>query len=76
MVGTVLSGLYNEMSIDPVTIAQVGQYSENVYFGKPCGLMDQCACSVGSLIHIDFKDNDHPVAVSYTHLWRYFSIFS
>ncbi len=61
IVGTVLSGLYNDMSIDPVTIAQVGQYSENVYFGKPCGLMDQCACSVGSLIHIDFKDNDHPI---------------
>lgn len=61
MVGTILSGLYNDMKIDPVTIAQVGQYSENVYFGKPCGLMDQCACSVGSLIHIDFKDNDHPI---------------
>lgn len=61
IVGTVLSGLYNDMSIDPVVIAQVGQYSENVYFGKPCGLMDQCACSVGSLIHIDFKDNNHPV---------------
>lgn len=61
MVGTVLSGLYNDMSIDPVTIAQVGQYSENVYFGKPCGLMDQCACSVGSLIHIDFKDNENPI---------------
>lgn len=61
IVGTILSGLYNEMSIDPVTIAQVGQYSENVYFGKPCGLMDQCACSVGSLIHIDFKDNNHPI---------------
>lgn len=61
MIGTILSGLYNDMSIDPVTIAQVGQYSENVYFGKPCGLMDQCACSVGSLIHIDFKDNNHPV---------------
>lgn len=60
-VGTVLSGLYNEMSVDPVVIAQIGQYSENVYFGKPCGLMDQCACSVGSLIHIDFKDNMHPV---------------
>lgn len=60
-IGTILSGLYNQMSIDPVTIAQVGQYSENVYFGKPCGLMDQCACSVGSLIHIDFKDNDHPI---------------
>ena len=49
------------MSVDPVLIAQVGQYSENVYFGKPCGLMDQCACSVGSLIHIDFEDNNHPV---------------
>lgn len=61
IVGTVLSGLYNEMKIDPVKIAQVGQYAENVYFGKPCGLMDQCACSVGSLIHIDFKDNQHPV---------------
>lgn len=61
IVGTILSGLYNDMSIDPVTIAQVGQYAENVYFGKPCGLMDQCACSVGSLIHIDFKDNEHPV---------------
>ena len=45
------------MSIHPVTIAQVGQFAENVYFGKPSGLMDQCACSVGSLIHIDFKDN-------------------
>lgn len=61
MVGAILSGLYNGMNIDPVTIAQVGQYSENVYFGKPCGLMDQCACSVGSLIHIDFKDNEHPI---------------
>lgn len=61
IVGTVLSGLYNDMSIDPVTIAQVGQYSENVYFGKPCGLMDQCACSVGSLIHIDFADPSQPV---------------
>jgi len=61
MIGTVLSGLYNDMSIDPVTIAKVGQYSENVYFGKPCGLMDQCACSVGSLIHIDFKDPSTPV---------------
>lgn len=61
MVGTVLSGLYNDMKIDPVLIAQAGQFSENVYFGKPSGLMDQCACSVGSLIHIDFADIAHPV---------------
>lgn len=61
MIGTILSALYNDMTIDPVLIGQIGQYSENVYFDKPCGLMDQCACSVGSLIHIDFKDNNHPV---------------
>ncbi|OUQ13088.1 galactokinase [Massilimicrobiota sp. An142] len=61
MIGTVLSGMYNDMKVDPVTIAKIGQYSENVYFGKPCGLMDQCACSVGSLIHIDFKDNENPI---------------
>ena len=41
LVGTILSGLYNDMGISPVEIAQVAQYSENVYFGKPCGLMDQ-----------------------------------
>lgn len=61
MIGTILSGLYNEMTVDPVLIAQIGQYAENVYFGKPSGLMDQCACSVGSLIHIDFKDEKNPV---------------
>lgn len=61
MIGTVLSGLYNDMTVSPVLIAQIGQYTENVYFGKPCGLMDQCASSVGALIHIDFKDNDHPI---------------
>ena len=47
--------------VDSVEIAKIGQYAENVYFGKPCGLMDQCACAVGGLIHIDFKDNSNPV---------------
>lgn len=61
IIGTIISGLYNEMTIDPVVIAQVGQYAENVYFKKPCGLMDQCASSVGSLINIDFKDVEKPV---------------
>lgn len=61
LVGTILSGLYNEMKISPVEIAQVAQFSENVYFGKPCGLMDQMASSVGGLIHIDFKDPKQPV---------------
>lgn len=60
LIGTVVSGLYNDMSIDAVTIAKVGQYAENVYFGKPCGLMDQMACSVGNMVHIDFKYPDNP----------------
>lgn len=64
MIGTILSGLYNEMKVDPVVIGQVGQYSENVYFGKPCGLMDQCACAVGGLISIDFKDTSNPIVNS------------
>lgn len=61
IIGTIISGLYNDMTIDPVIIAQVGQYAENVYFGKPCGLMDQCASSVGSLINIDFNDVAKPI---------------
>ena len=61
IIGTIISGLYNDMTIDPVVIAQVGPYAENVYFGKPCGLMDQCASSVGSLINIDFNDVAKPI---------------
>lgn len=61
IIGTIISGLYNDMTIDPVVTAQVGQYAENVYFGKPCGLMDQCASSVGSLINIDFNDVAKPI---------------
>lgn len=61
LIGTILSGLYNEMKINPITIGQIGQYAENEYFGKPCGLMDQCASAVGSLIYIDFKDSKSPM---------------
>ncbi len=61
VIGTILSGMYNDMQILPVEIAQIGQFAENVYFGKPCGLMDQMASSVGNLVHIDFKDDKNPV---------------
>lgn len=61
IVGTIIDGLYNEMKISMVEIAQVGQFAENVYFGKPCGLMDQMACAVGGLIHIDFADLENPI---------------
>lgn len=61
LIGTVVSGLFNDMTISPVLLAQVGQFAENVYFGKPCGLMDQMASSVGGLIHIDFENQEEPV---------------
>ena len=61
LIGNILSGLYNEGKISPVLIAQAGQYAENVFFGKPCGLMDQMASSVGNLIFIDFADVNNPV---------------
>ena len=60
LICTIISGLYNDDRISPVEMAIIGRKAENVYFGKPCGLMDQMACSVGSLCHIDFRDNDAP----------------
>ncbi len=60
MIGTILNAFYNDNLISTVDIARVSQYAENVYFGKPCGLMDQCACAVGGLITIDFKDPSAP----------------
>lgn len=61
LIGTIFSGLYNNGTVSSVDIAKIGQYAENVYFGKPCGLMDQMACSVGGLIYIDFADKENPV---------------
>ncbi len=61
LVGTLFSYLYNDGKVDAVKIAQIGQYAENVFFGKPSGLMDQTASSVGSFITIDFKDPTNPV---------------
>lgn len=61
LIGTILSCLFNESKLDPITIAVIGQYAENNYFGKPCGLMDQTACAVGGFITIDFEDPSMPV---------------
>ena len=60
LIGNIISGMFNDGAIDAVEIAMIGQYAENVYFGKPCGLMDQMACSVGSLCYIDFDDPNNP----------------
>ncbi len=61
ILGTAISGLFNDMKVGAVEIAQIGQFAENVYFEKPCGLMDQTACSVGGMVHIDFQEPKQPV---------------
>ena len=61
LLGTILNNLYNDGKVSAVEIAQIAQFAENEYFGKPCGLMDQMACSVGSFVQIDFNDPAVPV---------------
>ncbi len=61
LIGTILNYIYNDGKIGAVEIAQISQYAENVYFKKPCGLMDQTACSVGGFVQIDFEDTAAPV---------------
>ncbi len=60
LMGTMLNDLFAGGTHTPVEIAQIGQYAENVFFGKPCGLMDQTASSVGGVVAIDFADTAHP----------------
>lgn len=61
LIGTIIDTYYNNGKAGAVEIAKIGQYAENVYFGKKCGLMDQMASSVGGLVFIDFADTEAPV---------------
>ena len=61
LVGAIVNNLFNDGKMGGVENAIIGQWAENNYFGKPCGLMDQTACSVGGLITIDFKDPSKPI---------------
>ena len=60
LIGVILNDCFMAEKVSPIAIAQIGQWAENVYFGKPCGLMDQMASSVGNIITIDFADPAHP----------------
>ncbi len=60
LLGTIFSHLYNRGSVSPVKVAQIAQFAENMFFGKPSGLMDQMASSVGGIITIDFRDTEKP----------------
>ena len=61
LMGTIMNTLFFDNKLTAVQIAQIGQWAENVYFGKPCGLMDQMASSVGGMVFIDFADPENPV---------------
>lgn len=61
LIGAIINGLFFEGKASQPELAMIGQYAENVFFGKPCGLMDQMASAVGNLVTIDFFDKDHPV---------------
>ncbi len=61
LIGTVINHLFFDGKASQPEVAMIGQYGENVYFGKPCGLMDQMASAVGSLVTIDFFDKENPV---------------
>jgi galactokinase len=60
LIGTILNRFYNKGKIPAQDIAKIGQFAENQFFGKPCGLMDQMTCAVGGIITIDFKDPAKP----------------
>ncbi len=61
LLGNIINTMYFEGKCDAVQIAQVGQYAENVYYGKPSGLLDQMASSVGAMVTVDFADQSAPV---------------
>ncbi len=61
LIGTIINHLFFDGKVSQPEIAMIGQYAENVFFGKPCGLMDQTASAVGGMVTIDFADKDHPV---------------
>ena len=61
LIGTIINHLFFDGRVSQAEVAQIGQYAENVFFGKPCGLMDQTASAVGNLVTIDFFQKDHPV---------------
>lgn len=61
LIGTICNDLFFENKLSAIEIAQIGQWAENVYFGKPCGLMDQMASSVGGMVFIDFEKPENPV---------------
>ena len=68
MMGTIWNDLYNNGRLSPLAVAQAGQFAENKYFGKPCGLLDALTCAVGGVICVDLKQEDNPSIQLLDHL--------
>ena len=60
LVVTIINHLFNDDKISPIECAKIAQFAENNYYGKPSGLMDQTACSLGGFMKIDFADPYEP----------------
>ena len=60
LLATIFNALFNDGTLGPEEMAKAGQYAESVYFGKPCGLMDQMAIAIGGVVAIDFQDPQVP----------------
>lgn len=60
LIGTIINRLAG-LGLSPVDIARQGQQAENLFFGKPCGLMDQTASAVGNIVYIDFAEPERPL---------------
>ena len=67
MIGVIINRFFCESKLTAVDIAKIGQYAENIYFGKPCGLMDQMASSVGGIVAIDFANQNEPTVRKITY---------
>ena len=61
LIAEIFNNFYNEDVLEPIELAKIGQFAENVYYGKPSGLLDQACCAQGGIVGIDFKDNENPV---------------
>ena len=61
LIATVMNDMFADGALSSVDLAKIGQYAENVYFGKPCGLLDQMASATGGIAYIDFADNENPI---------------
>ena len=66
LVGTIINTRDNDCRADETELAKIGQYAENVYFGKSSGLLDQTVCACGGFVFIDFRDADKPFVKKYS----------